>query len=67
MTQEQKRMLAMLLIERMGDMVETWGEYWAPEQLAGVAATEIRQQLAVWARRLPGIAWDTRLGSSDPA
>lgn len=67
LTKNQKALLAQAVIQRVADMVE-FPEMYKDDLLNGEPAladadpVEVREQLAVWMRRMPGTAWDTRLG-----
>lgn len=64
LTRKQRDLLAAAAIRQLGNLAEFTSEF-APE-LAGVDYRLVSAQLATWARRLPGDAWDLRLGDPDP-
>jgi hypothetical protein len=68
LNREQKGELAAQVIRQVGNLVEFWNEHEddLPEghPLKNVALAEIRDQVATWMAKLPGDAWDVRLGSA---
>jgi len=67
LSREQQQRLASSVIDTLGNLAEQIadGEMWWQDESAAPAA-DLIAQLAVWARRIPGDAWDTRLGDPDP-
>jgi hypothetical protein len=71
LTRQQREQLAAYVITEFGQMVERialadeMGGY-VPDEVAALDHDAVRAQLASWARRIPGEAWDVRLGDSDP-
>lgn len=62
LTREQQRALAALVMGRIADIAEFWGEL--TEHLPALADADYHAgvaQLSKWANRLPGDTWDTRL------
>lgn len=58
-----KERLAFLVMSRVADIVEFWGESGiTPSDLAHLSAVEVQAQLATWMSKLPGNLWDERLG-----
>lgn len=55
---ERKQLVAQILIQQAGDLLEHWGEIPYTEDLD---ITEAREWIASWLKTLPGTAWDTRL------
>jgi hypothetical protein len=55
---ERKRLVAQILIQQAGDLLEHWDEVPYTEDLDLV---EAREWIAGWLKNLPGTAWDTRL------
>lgn len=62
---EEKRTLALMLLQQAGDLAEFFSEkveVHAPDGgLAQVSAEDAAWQLSRWLRHLPGPDWDTRL------
>lgn len=64
MTREQKSALAFLAMSRVADIIEFWHEIVNDyPELRDVDPREAKEVLASWMRKLPGDAWDTRLGN----
>lgn len=59
MNREQKGALAIAAIQRVADLAE-FPEL-LPDELQGIPGEEIREQLSVWMRKMPGRNWDVRL------
>jgi hypothetical protein len=70
LTRQQREALADVVMTHLGNLVEMvndeHGPYSYVAELWGTDPDVIRAQLATWARRIPGDAWDTRLGNPDP-
>lgn len=66
MTEAQMRreVAARLLIEA-GTLVEFWTEKTEHTDAEGIPTDFARDCLNTWLKRLPGDAWDTRLGEAD--
>lgn len=63
LTNGQKRAVAAKLIETAGDLVADWEERFESQgEKPPCNAVEARELLAKWLQKLPGTAWDTRLG-----
>lgn len=56
-SQWQKREIAEHLIKAAGDLVESW------DQSEDIDPELVRECLNTWLKRLPGRAWDPRLGT----
>lgn len=68
MTRMQKQVLAGLILDHAGNIVEFFGESdTLGKELkdAGVTSQEVAEVLGKWLHRLPGKSWDSRL--VDPA
>lgn len=65
MNREQKQALAMVLIDKAGDLIEFWSEQIecqpSHEILKTIDGREAAQQIANWLGRLPGNGWDNRI------
>ena len=63
MTNKQKRQLALILLHKVSEIVEFWGENEASRALLkeSVSVDEAAQQLANWLKILPGDDWVTCL------
>lgn len=62
MTNAQKRALAMVLIQKAGDLVEYWTEIARDnDELADVSVQDAARVLSRWLAALPGDGWDKRL------
>ena len=61
MNRKQKEALAFEVLTRIADLPLIFEENGVPPELDGVSLDEIRAQLALWAKKLPGTAWDYRL------
>jgi hypothetical protein len=61
MTRSQKEALVSLVLNRVGDIIEFWGEIATDLANEGVTSQEAAEVLASWMKRLPGTAWDARL------
>lgn len=55
---ERKRLVAQILLQQAGDLLENWDEVPYTEDLDIV---EARGWISGWLKNLPGAAWDTRL------
>lgn len=55
---ERKRLVAQILLQQAGDLLEHWDEVPFTEDLDII---EAREWIAGWLKNLPGTAWDTRL------
>lgn len=64
LSRKQKDDLAWIVLLAMGDLAEqaAIGGIGSGE-LDDVNPEDVREQIATWARRLPGDKWDTRLGA----
>jgi hypothetical protein len=61
MTNEQKRLLARILLTQAGNIVEFWSEIGRDLEAEGIDAKDAAVCLSSWLRALPGTEWDTRL------
>jgi hypothetical protein len=67
LTKQQRDALAAYVMTEFGNMLERiacaddLGGY-VPDDVAALDLDAVRDQLATWARRIPGDVWDTRLG-----
>jgi hypothetical protein len=65
---EQKALIAEALITQAGTLAESWGEMSQtmtsnPDAAQDIDVEFVRECLATWLKRLPGTAWDVRLGN----
>ena len=64
MTNKQKTELAWYVMQKMGNIVEFWGEDdYCDDSIRNLSPEEVQKQIAIWARRLPTDSWDLRLGN----
>jgi len=56
--QERKRLVAQILIQQAGDLLEHWDDIPYTEDLDII---EAREWIAGWLKNLPGTVWDVRL------
>lgn len=61
MNRKQKEALAFEVLKQIADLPLIFSENGMPPELDGVSLDEISAQLALWAKKLPGTAWDNRL------
>lgn len=61
LTNEQKRALAMEVIDAVATRMEFWGEQSIDDCLKDVNPELIARQFTTWLQHLPGNGWDSRL------
>jgi hypothetical protein len=57
---EQKRAVAVMLMQAAGNILEFWSER---DDVEDIDPDLAQQWLAGWLKDLPGTQWDTRLGT----
>lgn len=60
---KRKRMVAQVLLQQAGDLLEHWDEILSTDDLD---IAEAREWISGWLKDLPGTAWDTRLDHPGP-
>lgn len=60
MNRDQKRRLALALLNQAGDLVEFFTDK-CPDLADEITSAEAAEQLGRWLKHLPGDDWDTRL------